>query len=148
MIIVVVPIIQSSATAKPMEKRSETSYLIKNVPTESFWEKDNVMEVTGGKSNLEELINENYSNKLEEILLAYGTEKEKHRRSLRDYQTSNSFVTSSNTLSSNLMSWIELVEAEKVEVEFLFDLWEEELSRNNLSTVRVMEYREERRGMR
>lgn len=148
MIIVVVPIIQSSATAKPMEKRSETSYLIKNVPTESFWEKDNVMEVTGGKSNLEELINENYSNKLEEILLAYGTEKEKHRQSLRDYQTSNSFVTSSNTISSNLMSWIELVEAEKVEVELLFDLWEEELSRNNLSTDRVMEYREERRGMR
>ncbi|WP_096156569.1 hypothetical protein [Bacillus sp. FJAT-45066] len=138
----------SSFIAKPMEKRNETSYLIKTVPTESFLHEEKVVEVTAHQREIVQEIDRNFSSKLEKIELTYAVELVKIKEKLREYQTAALTVTSSKQIATTYNEWTELVEEEKMAYEELFDEWENELKKNNLPYNRVIDYRKENARMK
>ncbi|WP_100333178.1 hypothetical protein [Bacillus alkalisoli] len=132
---VLVVSMNSTTNVSPMKTRSDTSFLVKQTPPESFWISENVVEVWSSQSNsLEDIITNIYKDKVEQILLSHKSEKEK-------YINTSLSETSAAVFTTNYLKRKELVEKELAALEIVFYEWESELIRNNLSTERVKEYR-------
>ena len=124
----------TTTISSPMKTRSDTSFLVKQTPPESFWIRDDVINVLSGQSNsLEDIITKNYMDDISQVLHSFKIEKE------QTFHTSSS-ETSVATFTTTFMKRKELAAERQAAVNKILDAWELELNKNNLSTKRVREY--------
>lgn len=68
----------TTAIGSPMKTRSDTSFLVKQTPPESFWIKEDLVEVSSSQSSsLEDIITNNYMDDISEVLHSFKIERSK-----------------------------------------------------------------------